>query len=79
MHSFCQYPISQHTHHNASHQLTTLSHSHHSHTTGSSVVDMSLLWLWWVSHHLAYPAGWDVGRPFAYELTDTPRSVANPV
>lgn len=42
------------------------------HAKGSSVVDMSLLWLWWVSHHLTYPAGWEVGRPFAYELTDTP-------
>lgn len=29
---------------------------------GSNVVDMSLLWLWWVSHHKT--ADWDAGRPW---------------
>jgi len=39
---------------------------------GSSVVDMSLLWLWWVVHHRHLPAGWATGRPFALDTTETP-------
>lgn len=30
----------------------------------TSVVDMSLLWLWWVSHQKESKSGWDTGRPF---------------
>ncbi len=30
---------------------------------GSSVVDMSLLWLWWVDTHRHTPVGWKTGRP----------------
>jgi hypothetical protein len=30
----------------------------------TSVVDMSLLWLWWVSHQNVTSAGWNTGRPF---------------
>ena len=28
------------------------------------MVDMSVLWLWWVAHHKNMPASWDTGRPF---------------
>lgn len=30
---------------------------------GSSVVDMSILWLWWIAHHRKTD-GWESGRPF---------------
>lgn len=32
----------------------------------SNVVDMSLLWLWWVQHHRNITAGWSTGRPWAH-------------
>ena len=31
---------------------------------GSSVVDMSLLWLWYVSHQNIDSVGWNAGRPY---------------
>ena len=40
----------------------------------TSVVDMSLLWLWWVSHQKESKSGWDTGRPF---LSDHPMDNAN--
>lgn len=30
----------------------------------TSVVDMSLLWLWWVSHQNVTAVGWSTGRPY---------------
>lgn len=32
---------------------------------GSTVTDMSLLWLWWVAHKRELEAGWLTGRPFS--------------
>jgi hypothetical protein len=32
--------------------------------SGSSVVDMSILWLYWVAHHKDQSPDWDTGRPF---------------
>lgn len=40
----------------------------------TSVVDMSLLWLWWVSHQNIASAGWDTGRPF---LSRNPKDDVN--
>ena len=42
---------------------------------GSSVVDMSLLWLWWVAHKRAsqVEVGWGTGRPYA---SPDPRELA---
>jgi hypothetical protein len=31
---------------------------------GSSVVDMSIMWLWWVAHHKQTATGWETGRPY---------------
>jgi hypothetical protein len=40
----------------------------------TSVVDMSLLWLWWVSHQNVTSAGWSAGRPF---LSRNPKDDVN--
>ena len=32
---------------------------------GSTVTDMTLLWLWWVAHKRELEAGWHTGRPFS--------------
>ena len=49
-----------------SHQVQILRIKDAGHT---SVVDMSLLWLWWVSHQKESKSGWNTGRPF---LSDRP-------
>ena len=43
-----------------------LLHTKHNHK-GSAVVDMSVLWLWWVAHKSE--GGWEAGRPWAREPT----------
>jgi len=33
-----------------------------------NVVDMSILWLWWVRHHKTADVGWETGRPYSVRL-----------
>ena len=43
-------------------------------SAGSSVVDMSLLWLWWVTHQDINSVGWNAGRPYQ---SDKPNMISN--